>query len=175
MGTKATTSLWDAPEANHFRTSPDTTQTGRTIQNRSWRFRVCDQSYPYPKRWKREKTSDCLFLCHPNWCRTQLWHLQTGVLCNCQGLTTLEAIHSRIPPQDLNLYQLSRCPAHSTYLRLTHKLWASCGHALRLSDWRLVSGMTVWEPRSNLGAGITVQLLYADLLVASQGLSDQSA
>ena len=34
----------------------------------------------------------------------------------------------------------SRCPAHSAYLRLTHKLWASCGHALRLLDWRLVSG-----------------------------------
>ena len=35
--------------------------------------------------------------------------------------------------------------------------------------------MTVWEPRSNLGAGITVRLLYTDLLVASRGLSDQSA
>ena len=31
-------------------------------------------------------------------------------------------------------------PAHSTYLRLTHKPWASYGHALGLSDWRLVSG-----------------------------------
>ena len=61
---------------------------------------------------------------------------------------------------------LSQCPAHSTYLRLTHKLWASCGHALGLSDWRLVSGMTVWEPQSNLGASITVRLLYKDLLVA---------
>ena len=35
---------------------------------------------------------------------------------------------------------LSRRPAHSTYLRLTHKPWASYGHALGLSDWRLVSG-----------------------------------
>ena len=70
---------------------------------------------------------------------------------------------------------MSRRPAHSTYLRLTHKLWASYGHALGLSDWQLVSGMTVWEPRSNLGAGITVRLLYTDLLVASRGLSDQSA
>ena len=52
---------------------------------------------------------------------------------------------------------MSRRPAHSTYLRLTHKLWVSYGHALGLSDWRLVSGMTVWEPRSNLGAGITVR------------------
>ena len=33
---------------------------------------------------------------------------------------------------------LSRCPAHSAYLRLTHKPWASYGHALGLSDWRLV-------------------------------------
>ena len=64
-------------------------------------------------------------------------------------------------------YYVSRRPAHSTYLWLTHKLWASCGHALGLSDWRLISGMTVWEPRSNLGASITVRLLYADLLVAS--------
>ena len=30
-------------------------------------------------------------------------------------------------------------PAHSMYLRLTHKLWASYGHALGLSDWRLIS------------------------------------
>ena len=35
---------------------------------------------------------------------------------------------------------MSRRPAHSMYLRLTHKLWASYGHALGLSDWRLVSG-----------------------------------
>ena len=35
---------------------------------------------------------------------------------------------------------LSRRPAHSTYLRLTHKPWASYGYALGLSDWRLVSG-----------------------------------
>ena len=34
---------------------------------------------------------------------------------------------------------LSRRPAHSTYLRLTHKPWASYGYALGLSDWRLVS------------------------------------
>ena len=32
--------------------------------------------------------------------------------------------------------------------------------------------MTVWEPQSNLGAGITVRLLYADLLVASRGLGE---
>ena len=70
---------------------------------------------------------------------------------------------------------MSRCPALSMYQRLTHKPWASYSHALGLSDWRLVSGMTVWEPRSNLGASITVQLLYTDLLVASRGLSDQSA
>ena len=71
--------------------------------------------------------------------------------------------------------RMSRCPAISAYQRLTHKPRALYGHALRLSDWRLVSGMTVWEPWSNLGASITVRLLYADLLVASQGLSDQSA
>ena len=35
---------------------------------------------------------------------------------------------------------VSRRPAHSTYLRLTHKPWASYGYALGLSDWRLVSG-----------------------------------
>ena len=35
---------------------------------------------------------------------------------------------------------MSQCPAHSTYLRLTHKPWASYGHALGLSDWQLVSG-----------------------------------
>ena len=35
---------------------------------------------------------------------------------------------------------MSRRPAHSTYLRLTHKSWASYGYALGLSDWRLVSG-----------------------------------
>ena len=35
---------------------------------------------------------------------------------------------------------MSRHPAHSMYLRLTHKLWASYGHALGLSDWQLVSG-----------------------------------
>ena len=50
-----------------------------------------------------------------------------------------------------------RRPAHSAYLWLTHKLWASYGHALGLLDWRLVSGKTVWEPWSNLGAGITVR------------------
>ena len=70
---------------------------------------------------------------------------------------------------------MSRCPALSAYQRLTHKPWASYGHALGLLDWRLVSGMTVWEPRNNLGASITVRLLYTDLLVASRGLSDQSA
>ena len=69
---------------------------------------------------------------------------------------------------------VSRRPALSTYQWLTHKSWASYGHALGLLDLRLVSRMTVWEPRSNLGAGITVRLLYADLL-ASRGLSDQSA
>ena len=35
---------------------------------------------------------------------------------------------------------MSRHPAHSMYLRLTHKQWVSYGHALGLSDWRLVSG-----------------------------------
>ena len=35
---------------------------------------------------------------------------------------------------------MSRRPAHSMYLRLTHKPWASYGHALGLSDWQLVSG-----------------------------------
>ena len=30
---------------------------------------------------------------------------------------------------------MSRCPAHSTYLQLTHKSRASYGHALGLSDW----------------------------------------
>ena len=70
---------------------------------------------------------------------------------------------------------MSRRPARGVYPRLTHKRRASYSHALGLSDWRLVSGMTVWEPRSNLGAGITVRLLYADLLVASRGLGDQSA
>ena len=57
---------------------------------------------------------------------------------------------------------MSRCPALSAYQRLTHKPLASCGHALGLSDWQLVSGMTVWEPQSNLGAGITVRLPYTD-------------
>ena len=70
---------------------------------------------------------------------------------------------------------MSRRPALSAYQRLTHKPQVSYCHALGLSDWRLISGMTVWEPRSNLGAGITVRLLYVDLLVASRGLSDQSA
>ena len=57
---------------------------------------------------------------------------------------------------------MSRCPALSTYQQLTHKPRASYGHALRLLDWQLISRMTVWEPWSNLGAGITVQLLYED-------------
>ena len=35
---------------------------------------------------------------------------------------------------------LSQCPALSTYQQLTHKPRASYGHALGLSDWRLVSG-----------------------------------
>ena len=35
---------------------------------------------------------------------------------------------------------VSRRPAHSMYLRLTHKPWASYSHALGLLDWRLVSG-----------------------------------
>ena len=34
---------------------------------------------------------------------------------------------------------MSRRPAPSTYQRLTHKPWASYGHALGLSDWQLVS------------------------------------
>ena len=34
----------------------------------------------------------------------------------------------------LKAQRVSRRPAHSTYLRLTHKLWASYGHALGLSD-----------------------------------------
>ena len=38
------------------------------------------------------------------------------------------------------LYYPSRHPALSTYQQLTHKPWASYGHALRLSDWQLVSG-----------------------------------
>ena len=33
---------------------------------------------------------------------------------------------------------MSQCPALSTYQRLTHKPWASYGHALELSDWQLV-------------------------------------
>ena len=70
---------------------------------------------------------------------------------------------------------MSRCPALSMYQRLTHKPRALYSHALRLSDWQLESGMTVWEPQSNLGASITVRLLYTDLLVAPRGLSDQSA
>ena len=41
---------------------------------------------------------------------------------------------------EVNGVRVSRCPAHSAYLRLTHKPWASYGHALGLSDWRLVSG-----------------------------------
>ena len=57
---------------------------------------------------------------------------------------------------------MSRCPALSTYQRLTHKPWALCGHALGLSDWRLISRMTVWEPWNNWGASITVLLLYED-------------
>ena len=34
VGPKATTSLWDAPEVNYLRTSPDAAQTGRTIWNK---------------------------------------------------------------------------------------------------------------------------------------------
>ena len=33
---------------------------------------------------------------------------------------------------------VSRRPAHPMYPRLTHKRWASYGHAQGLSDWRLV-------------------------------------
>ena len=36
---------------------------------------------------------------------------------------------------------MSQCPALSTYQWLTHKPRASYGHALGLSDWRLVSGI----------------------------------
>ena len=58
---------------------------------------------------------------------------------------------------------MSRCPALSTYQRLTHKPWASYSHALRLLDWRLVIRMTVWEPQSNLGAGLTVSRLCSSI------------
>ena len=43
-----------------------------------------------------------------------------------------------VVPANVNA-AVSRRPAHSMYLRLTHKLWESYGHALGLSDWRLVS------------------------------------
>ena len=38
-----------------------------------------------------------------------------------------------------NTVYLSRHPALSMYQRLTHKPWASYGHALGLLDWRLIS------------------------------------
>ena len=58
---------------------------------------------------------------------------------------------------------MSRCPARSTYQWLTHKPRASYSHALRLSDWQLVIQMTVWEPRSNLGTGLTVSGLISSI------------
>ena len=65
---------------------------------------------------------------------------------------------------------MSRRPAPTLYRRLTHKPWASYGHALGLLDWRFVIRMTVWEPQDNL----ELVLLFQDLLVVSRGLSDQS-
>ena len=75
MGSKATTCIRNAAEANYLRTSPHTAQARRTIRNRSRCFRIRNWSYPHPKRRKREKTSDCLFLCYLNQCRTKLRHL----------------------------------------------------------------------------------------------------
>ena len=60
-------------------------------------------------------------------------------------------------------WTVSWCPALSTYQRLTHKPWVSYGHALGLSDWWLVIRMTVWEPQSNLGAGLTVSRLCSSI------------
>ena len=108
MGSEATTCIRNASEVNYLRTSPHTAQTRRTIRNRSRRFRIRNRSYPHPKRQKREKTSDCLFFCHPNQCRTKLRHLRTGILCNSPSITSLEAICCRIPPQDQGLYGPSK-------------------------------------------------------------------
>ena len=47
---------------------------------------------------------------------------------------------ARVTPLVRMVSGLSRRPALSTYQRLTHKPRASYGHALGLSDWRLVSG-----------------------------------
>ena len=115
MGSQATTSLQNTSEANHLRTSPHTTQARRTIRNRSRCFRVCNWSYPYSKRRKREKTPDCLFLCYPNQRGMQLRHLRTGILCNCPSITSLEAIRCRIPPQDQGLHR----PSEPTILEAT--------------------------------------------------------
>ena len=108
MGSEATTCVRNASEVNYLRTSPHTAQTRRTIRNRSRCFRICNRSYPHPKRRKREKTSDCLFFCYPNRCRTKLRHLRTGILCNSPSITSLEAIRCRIPPQDQSLYGPSK-------------------------------------------------------------------
>ena len=115
IGSKATTCVWNAPEADHLGTSPNTTQTRRTIQNRSRCFRICNRSYPHPKRRKREKTSDCLFLCYPNRRRMKLRYLWTRILCNCLSITSLEAIRCRIPPQDQGLHR----PSEPTILEAT--------------------------------------------------------
>ena len=100
---------------NHLRTSPHTTQARRTIRNRSRCFRIRNRSYPDPKRRKREKTSDCLFLCHPNRRRTKLRHLRTRISCNRSSITSLEAIRRRIPPQDQGLHG----PSEPTILEAT--------------------------------------------------------
>ena len=107
------------------------------------------------------------------WSISRISTVQVGQTVLDRYTLALQTSQYRMPA--ISHFHLLQCPAPSTYRRLTHKPWASYSHALRLSDWRLVSRMTVWEPRSNLGAGITVRLPYADLLVASRGLSDQSA
>ena len=61
-----------------------------------------------------------------------------------QSGTTKEEPKEEVKEEDVQIKQVtaevSRRPAHSVYLQLTHKLRVLCGHALGLSDWRLISG-----------------------------------
>ena len=84
---------------------------------------------------------------------------KTSALVNREEYDSKDDVAEVVQPEK---GMMSRRPALSKYQRLTHKPWASYGHALGLLDWQLISGMTVWEPQSNLGAGITVRLLYKD-------------
>ena len=66
------------------------------------------------------------------------WRWMGPFTCMKKTANELKWAHS-LPWENEKMADVSWCPAHSTYLQLTHKSRASYGHALGLLDWQLVS------------------------------------